>query len=99
MDFLPPYVDYDRVIFVSAAKKTQRAVERATRDSLSEKSERRVSAVAPEGIVAALDELAQPARGEPIVRGYHVRVRYRASSNRESRAHAEAVSRVLAKRR
>lgn len=92
---------YDRVIFVSPVKKTLRDVERTAHDSLSGESADRLCLATPEEVVALLDETASLGAGPTAstVRGYKVRVKYRAPSSTESRARAEAISKVLVRRR
>ncbi|MEK7630501.1 MAG: type IV secretion system DNA-binding domain-containing protein [Patescibacteria group bacterium] len=88
---------FDRVIAVAREKSALRDLSRAVQSSLASESLARVTVCSPEGLIVHLDTEEAEAGTPATVRGYKVRVNYRAPTASDSRARVEAVSRILAK--
>lgn len=86
---------FDRVIAVAREKFALRDLRRAAKSSLAPETLARVIVCSPEDLLAHLDSETPEASTPTTVRGYKVRVNYRAPSGTESRTRAEAISRVL----
>lgn len=87
---------FDRVIVVVREKSTLRELSRRAGSSLTSESIALLTVCSPEELIVHLDALDTAAAEPATVRGYKVRVNYRAPGAAESRSRAEAISRVLA---
>ncbi len=88
---------FDRVIAVAREKSRLRRLASVAESSLAPESLARLTICSPEELIVHLS-IDDAATTPATVRGYKVRVNYRAPSGADSRARAEAISRVLAKR-
>jgi hypothetical protein len=87
---------YDEVFVVANQKKALRSLQRLTAEMLTAESAARVKFVSPEELVSYLDEKdATDASRTRTVRGYKVKVNYKAVSAAAAAARKQAISRVL----
>ncbi|HZR84230.1 MAG TPA: type IV secretion system DNA-binding domain-containing protein [Candidatus Binatia bacterium] len=88
---------FDRVIAVACEKFTLCDLARIAESSLSSESIARLTICSPEEVIAHLDTEDTERIKPSTVRGYRVRVNYRAAGAADSRTRVNAISRVLAK--
>ena len=89
---------YDQVVMISPEKKILIKIRRLAEDALEKASFERVSFMTPEGFVAFLEEReAKVANVEKTVKGYKVKVKFKAMGEEEKKTRREAISQVVMK--
>lgn len=87
---------YDQVIVLSAEKRALQKLERAASSHLESETAGRVLFLQPEGFVSFIEEAAGEASGkEERVRGYKVKVQYKAVDSAERQARQQAIAQVI----
>ncbi len=87
---------YDTIIVCSSEKKNLEAVKRLVTEKLPADEQSKVLFFEPEELFLFLDEqLAQEAGGEQRIKGYRVKVQYRAVSEADRKRKREAVAQVV----
>jgi hypothetical protein len=86
----------DRMVVVSSEKKTLGSIRDSASASLNDENLHRVSFFTPEELLSFLDEIEADVAGkEETVRGYKVKVKYRAASASETKARKQAIAKTI----
>jgi hypothetical protein len=89
---------YDQVVMISQEKKVLTKLRRLAEDALEKKSFTKVVFLTPEGFVSFLEESdAKAATTERTVKGYKVKVKYKAMGEDEKKSRRDAISQVVLK--
>lgn len=86
---------YDRVLVCSPQTKTLRKIEALAKKRLGNTDLQKVSFLAPEDLLPFLEEQASGADTGERVKGYKVRVKYRAVSDQERQARRDSLAQVM----
>ncbi len=89
---------YDPVIVCSPEKKNLEAIRKLAAEKLPPTDQGKILLFEPEELFAFLDEqITQEAKSEQRIKGYRVKVEYRAMSESEKKQKREAVAQVIAR--
>jgi len=89
---------FEQVLLVSAEKKTLNKIQQLAATALPEDDRKRVHFCVPAEAFAALERIeAEAAGGTQTVRGYKVKVRYKAVAEKDKTEKRQVVSHVIAK--
>jgi hypothetical protein len=89
---------YDHVVMISPEKKVLAKIRRLVEDVLEKESFRKVSFLTPEDFISYLEETEAKAAGtEKTVKGYKVKLKYKAMGEEEKKSRREAISQVVLK--